>query len=482
MPRRVFAVGLALALVAGMSCDFGESGEDPGPPRRTPLSTPTGENSRVIALVGTLSGRDAWRGEDALEGADMAVGLLNRGLGPTEQEFELITLDDRGKAERATRLINGFTTLDQAVGVVYAGPPEGLPPAEKALARAGIPALLLYGDLYGARELSSHVFQVGSSYVWGARRLVSYFLRDRAYEKIGMLAEDSFSGDASVAAVRDALDLYGGNELRVVTYSEDVKDFAPHLDRLEKARTEALVVQASPGVFEGVVRALIRRGAVYKTTDAARTASLPVKQARRLRKKKRERRWRPQLGGFDFAISPSSRPPPPGTVAAETYGRGAHYLPLPELDRFREQFEGWWDAEPQAWEQRAYEAVRALGWAVDGGAGADIAAALEKLRGRRFGSLDVTLGPDDHTFVGSTTVGLWVVPRPDLSIRGADDLPDSLPWVLLSRGFSIDGETTDILPQDWRHLFKNPPPPDGPAPEIDKLRYGVATPRRDPVH
>ena len=481
MSKRFTGVMLAVVLVVGVACDFGD-GDRRANPRRTPIPTPTGENSRVIGLVGTLSGSDAWRGEDALEGADMALSLLNRELGPQEEEFELISLDDRGKTKRATRLVKQFAGLDQAVGLVYAGPPEGLPRAEAQLARAGIPALLLYGDLYGAQKLSAHVFQVGPSYVWGARRLVSYFMRDRGYEKVGVVAEGSSDGRAAVRAIRDALDLYNGGNAPAVTYEPGSEDFGDQLDALEDAAVEAVVVQGRPGAFYDVVQELDRRGASYRTTEAARTASLSPRETRRLRRQGRDRSWRPQVGGFDFAISTSDSPLPPGTVAAETYGRGAHYLPVPALDLFREQFNAWWDQEPLAWEQRAYAAVRALGWAVGQAGDDDIAATLEKLRGRRFGSLDVTLGPDDHTFVGSTTVGLWVVPRRGLGIQGLDDVPEDMPWVLLSRGFSIDGESTDILPEDWKHLFRNPPPPDGPAPGIGALRYGVATPSRDPVH
>ena len=481
MLRRT-GVTLTIVLFLAASCDFGGSG-DQAVPRRTPLSTPTGENSRVIALIGTVSGEEAWRGEDALEGADLAVGLLNRTLASDEQQFELITLDDQGDAERASRLVADAASLPQVVGVVYAGPPEGLPPAETALARAGIPALLVFGDLYGAQRLSAHVFQVGPPHMWGARRLASYFLRDRRYEKIGVLAEDSFSGDAAVRAMRDALSLYGVRRAPVARYASGADDFAEPLDHLEAAGSEAVVVQASPSGFHAIAAALSARGSTYKNTEAARIASLPKKVVRRLRKKDARRPWRPQVAGFDFAISPSDVDLPAGTLAAESYGRGAHYLPVPSLDAFRRRFVAWWDAEPIAWEQRAYSAVRAIGWAAaHAQEDEDLAVALEDLRERRFGSLDVTLGADDHTFVGVTTVGLWVVPRRGVSIRNRDELPDSLPWVPLSRGFSIDGETTDVLPEDWKHLFTNPPPPNGPAPKVRQLRYGVSTPKTDPVH
>jgi hypothetical protein len=121
-----------------------------------------------------------------------------------------------------------------------------------------------------------------------------------------------------------------------------------------------------------------------------------------------------------------------------------------------------------------------IGWAAQRSRiGADMAATLETLRGARFGGLDVTFGPDDHTAVDQTTVGLWVRPRSAFT-----DLLSTidLPWLPLARGFSIDGERTAILNRDWKHLFRNPPPPDAPAPRIGRMRYAVTSPRSDRTH
>ncbi len=476
------AGALLLVVLLTSACDFGGPEPKAGP-RRTPLSSPTDENSLVIGLVGSFSGPDGWRGEDALEGADLAVGLLNRGLERAEPHFELITLDDRGDPGRATQLVREVAALEQVVGILYAGPPGGLPPAEGALDDAGIPAVLAYGDLYGARKLDAHIFQVGSSYVWQARRSVSYFINDRRYEKLGVLAEDSPAGRTAVRAVRDALRLYRGRAPAVVTYAVGTDDLEGRIADLEDAGAEAVIFHGDPTTFHLALDQLRERGSAYRTTDAARVASLDRKAKRRVRRNEIERPWRPQVAGLDVAFASVDARPPAGTLVAETYGRGAHYLPVPSLEAFRRSFVDWWDSEPIGWEQRAYTGVRALGWAVaQAGPTDDLAKTLEKMRGRRFGSLDVTLGPDDHTLAGATTVGLWVVPRSGIAVRGRADLPDGLPWVPLSRGFSTDGETTDILPRDWKHLFKNAPPPGGPAPDVTSLRYGVRTTARDPVH
>jgi hypothetical protein len=166
-------------------------------------------------------------------------------------------------------------------------------------------------------------------------------------------------------------------------------------------------------------------------------------------------------------------------MAAGTYARGVHYLPVPTFERFRRSFEAWWDAVPRGYEQRAHDATLALGWGVKRAGEGSTAEAMERLRSRRFGGLPVTLGPDDHLLVEEVTIGLWTVPFPGDDVR--EEPPDDFPWVPLARGFSIDGENTDILNKDWRYLFRDPPPPNGPAPRFTKMRFGVTTPHSDPL-
>ncbi len=74
--RLLLCVGLTATLLA--ACD--DTDRDIGA-TADPQPTPTARDSRVIGLVGTLSGPGAWRGEDAFEGADVSVGDLNRRRG-----------------------------------------------------------------------------------------------------------------------------------------------------------------------------------------------------------------------------------------------------------------------------------------------------------------------------------------------------------------------------------------------------------------
>jgi ABC-type branched-subunit amino acid transport system substrate-binding protein len=463
---------IVMILLAGSACDFG--GTRRAAPGGTPRPEPTGSDTRVVGLVATMSGPESWRGEDAFEGADLGVHVLNRGLGEDEAPFELVTLDDTGDAARAATLISQLAAFEQTVGIVYAGPPDGLARAEGVLDAAGIPGILCFGDLYSARRLRPHIFQTSPPLLWQARRLASYLIEDRGYEKVGLLASRTDSGDVAVSSLRAAVSEEGGRRVAVAHYGEGPQ--RAQLRSLRARRVEAVVLEGPPSALPALERALVAAGARYRTTSAARIASAPpAVRARRTGSPY----WHPQVAGFDLAVAPGGRPRI-GTVAAEAYSRGAHFLPVKSLRSFDRAFVDWWDAEPTGWELRAYEAAGLIGWAARRAEqGRDLARVLERVGRRRFGGLDVTLGPDDHTAVEQTTVGLWVVPR---AAAAPPRRGNRLPWVPLARGFAIDGDRTDILARDWRYLFRNPPPPRAPAPRFTRMRFAVTTRRSDPVH
>lgn len=417
-----------------------------------------------------MTGPDSWRGDDAFEGAHLAVNALNRALPEDRPMYELITLDDRGEAQEATRLVRELAGSTRTQGIIYAGPPEALPPAEEALATTGIPAIICYGDLYGARLLSAHVFQASPSLLWEARRIVDYALVDRGYARVGLLSSTTINGQTARRSLTLALQEEGASLAASATYEGELKKATKLLKQLRAQRVQALVVEADPPDTVKVLKALDSMGAGY-TNSAQAKAAAP---------------WRPHVMGFDLTVSPqlADADPPAGTIGSDTYARGVHYLPIPNFERFKFSFAQWWDADPVGWERRAYDAARMIGWAVDKARGArqDLAAILERMRRVRFSGLDITLGPDDHTTVDQPTVGLWVVPRPAAAVRESDYLPGSMPWVPLARGFSIDGERTDILPRDWKWLFRNAPPQKRPAPKLDRSLFGVRTPASDPIH
>lgn len=474
MRLRTLALALCMVLV---SCQSGS--DDPTLPLSTPRESPTGTDTLIIGVVGTTSGPRSWRGDNAFRGADLGVNILNRTREQGDRVIELRTLDDGGDPNRAISLVEELAGSDRTIGVVYAGPPDALPEAEQALARAGIPAFLTFGDLYSARKLTPHVFQVSPPYLWQARVIARYLVRDRRYATIGLLATDTPSGRVARYALRAALLGLGRRPPVASMLGRDDPGYGRALRKLKRRGAEAVVLEAPPPVGAGVLGHLKEQGWAYRTTARARISSA----ATRRKARKHQRDWRPQVVGFDPLVTAlPERLARPGLVASETYARGAHYLPIPSLESFQRAYLGWWESEPLAWEHRAFEAVRMIGWAVRRAVeDEDLALVMEEMTGERFGGLDVTFGPDDHTSVNPDDVGLWVVPKPGAAPE-ARSLPENLPWVLLGRGFSIDRERTDIASGDWRYLWPGAPPPNGPAPRISRAEFGVTSPRSDPVH
>lgn len=467
---------LTFCLLLG-ACQNGA--EDPTLPMSTPRESPTGTDTLIIGLVGTSSGPESWRGDNAFRGADLGVHILNQERDPDEKVIELRTLDDRGDPDRALALVEELAASERTIGVVYAGPTQALPRAEAALASAGIPAFLTFGDLYSARKLTPHVFQISSPYLWEARVIARYLTRDRRYATIGLLATDTPSGRLARSTLAEALRARGRRLAVTAVVSTRGPRYLRALRKLKARGVEGVVLEASPSMATEILGRMADRRWMYRTTARAR-----IRSATTARKERRHRRrWRPQVVGFDPLITAlPERLARPGLVASDTYARGAHYLPIPSFLSFRRAYEGWWESEPLAWEHRAFEAVQMIGWAARRASeDDDLAETLEGMTGRRFGGLDVTFGPDDHTSVNADDVGLWVVPRPGAAPESRS-LPANLPWVLLGRGFSIDGERTDIASKDWRYLFSGSPPPAGPSPRTSRAEYGVTTPRSDPVH
>ena len=473
--RRLIAL-LVAASTPVVACE--RAPDPPDIPLREPIASPSAFASLTVGFVGTLSGPHAWRGEDAFEGADLAVHHLNRARPRGSPPFELVQLDDRGDPGEAADLVESLARLRSTVGIVYAGPPEGLAQAEPALARAGVPAVLCFGDLGASGAASRHLFQAGPSVAVQARRLASYLVGDRGYVRVGVLAASSREGGGVVAALRAALRARGA-ALVAGRYASARLDLRPHLRRLRRRRAEAVIVQGGPAAVSGALAGLRRLGAVYRTTAGARLAS-----ARPAVRRRRSARgwWHPQVAALDLAVGPRVEGAPPGTVAPETLGRGAHYLPVASLRRFRRAFRMWWGAPPLGWELRAYDAARALGWAaLRARPTEDLARALEALQGRRFGGLPVAFGPRDHDAPRASDVGLWVVPSPRAPVSERHRRPlGRLGWVPLARSFSHAGARTDVARRDWPALFGASP--SGPPPRFNEMRFGVTTGRSDPVH
>ncbi|CAN5739435.1 hypothetical protein BH18ACT15_BH18ACT15_09080 [soil metagenome] len=466
MARRLSAAGWLLALVLlATACDSG--GGDLG--LRDPQPSPTGVDTRIVGLVGTMSGPDSWRGEDAYEGADLGAHTLSAG---GKRAYELVTLDDRGDAARARRLIGRLAALPRVDGIVYAGPSGALEGAEAPLAEGGIPLLVCYGTV----PYRSHIFPMAPGNGVQARRLVSYATRDRGDRALGLLAETGAEGSGVAASVRAAVAKRGGTRLVVARSRPGGPGLDEALSSLRAQGVEGLLVHAAPAGYTRALRALTASGGRYRSTAAARLASAPpgVRRAREA-----SGWWHPQVLAFELAVDPRVEGEWPGLVAAASYDRGAFYLSLPAFRTWNEAFSDWWQKSPYGWQLRSYIAARLIGLAASDGS--DGAHALEQVGRLRLGGWLIGLSRRDHEVASAAGVGLWVVPRPDLGLPDERWLPKSFPWVPLARGFAA-GRRSRLPPAERPALF---PTTDskGPRPPLfTRQRWGVTSGRGDPLY
>jgi hypothetical protein len=83
--------------------------------------------------------------------------------------------------------------------VFLAGSAHAAVVARPEVERAGVPVVLLGGDLYSDRLLYRHVFQTAVPLRWQARVLARYFVADRGYERIAVVG----NVDAGAAALAE---------------------------------------------------------------------------------------------------------------------------------------------------------------------------------------------------------------------------------------------------------------------------------------
>ena len=354
MSRRHLAAALVLFALVGAGCE-GEPIDSPFP-GRSPIGRPTSSESLVIGLVGTLSGPDSWRGEDAFEGADLAIHELNASRPADAMPIELISLDDEGDPAKALTRIEEIAGLERSIGLIYAGPSGVLPEAEEVLATRGIPAITLFSDLYGAEEMTEHTFQAGPSKVWEARRLAAYLDSDRGYRKVGVLAPNTDEGSVAI----DAIETEMPSRTRVVdvTYASQ-ETLSSGLERLRREHVEAVIFDGSPSAFRTAIEAITEMGGLYEGTDSARIASARPRDRARSHRHRLVApaaggvRWShqspswaggsPGNGGLGYVRARSSLPPGPefqviphrirGVVGPGAVRVGAAFLRRGEADR-----------------------------------------------------------------------------------------------------------------------------------------------------
>lgn len=387
-----------------------------------------------------------------LDGIRLAEQEVNEAGGVAGTPIRIEAADDGGDSGLAVSL------LDEAIGrgpvaALSIGPGSVVGSLRPRIEEARVPVVLLGGDLYTARALFRYVFQAGVPVVWQARVLARYFVVDRGYARIALVAERG----PEEALVREAFDAEMIEEGRVVAARARVVR-GGSLDRVLDlaARVDAIAFFGSPEEASRVAEAL-------------RALSDP-----------------PQLAASSEALTRefTASSPSPGSVVPYPYTWAGWAEPIPRVSAFRERFRDAFGRLPEGFEQEGYDAVRVLADALErtrGRGGDRLVRVLESFRGPNkplYSALPARLGPDDHTLIDEVQVGLFAV----ASAGDTEAWEKAGPWRPIMRTFTFDGRRTSLIDRDKRLFFPFWVKP-RPSPKFFRSRYGITTRYgEDPLH
>jgi branched-chain amino acid transport system substrate-binding protein len=407
--------------------------------------------SIVLQVVAATDPATAAGADDRsyLDGMRLAVDAINAKGGLDGRPVDLQIENDAGEPTRSRRAIRAALGDDPAA-VLFVGPGPVVAPVRADLIRAGIPLILLQGDLYSTQDLVRPVFQTSLPWEWQAQVLARYLVVDRKARRI------VYAGIGPDAAARarmaaEAVRYWGRSLARSVTVPP-LGDLAPVIDAARSA--DAIMLDASP-------------------TDSRRAVAAIGEQVADP----------PRLAGGSGLLAAGSEEPPPGTTACYTYSWAGWAEPIPRVGKFIRRFQQAFARPPSGFEQEGHDAVRTLAVALNatgGQGGEDLIDALEHAQGKWFSSFPVDLGPDDHTFLPRDELGLFAVPGPKEKLDPWQSR-DGAMWRGLMRTFTYDGERNNILDRDRPVFFPAWKAPQ-PGSHYWKSRYGIITRPRDPLH
>jgi ABC-type branched-subunit amino acid transport system substrate-binding protein len=358
--------------------------------------------------------------------------------------------------------VEGSLGLDPAA-VIVVGDPTAVAEARPAIEEAGVPVVLVGGDLYSSRELFRYAFQTSIPYRWQALVIARYLVADRRYQRIVGVAEAS-SGSAALNAITEGLAEEG---------SASVATFEVRPPSSGSYDARSITGPVVRDIAELAADAVLFLGATPLAAALSHQLSaLPEP---------------PQLAlsaqALDVSFVARNRGRP-GTVAGYTYAWSGWADMLPRVHSFRERFAAAMDHYPASLEQEGYDAVMAVAEALSrtGGAGGDrLVQELETFRDETYSSVPVRLGPDDHVFAEQSHLGLFAIEEPVDAALPPGEASSLLPWRPILRTFTTDGEKVNFLDRDKRIFF----PfwrPKHPTPKYWRSEYGIVSRPSDRLH
>ncbi|MGH2661422.1 MAG: ABC transporter substrate-binding protein [Actinomycetota bacterium] len=403
-----------------------------------------------LRVIGTESGPTSETDASFLDGMRLAQLEINEAGGLEGRSLQLGVADDLGDPARTLSLIRQ-AMVDRPAAVLVVGDSAAVSEARTDIETAGVPVVVLGGDLYSGRALFRSAFQTSVPLRWQARKLARYLVADRGHQRIVVLTEPGPGGDVAQAVMSAALAEEGSAPSATGTVGAG-----------EARRTVPSVAQGADAVvFLGsTLTAVEVSRALGRIPDPPQLAlSADALQAA-------------------FAREGAARP---GIVACYPYTWSGWADMLPRVQEFREAFTQASGHAPAGLEQEGYDAVRALAEALartDGRGGAALIRILETFRDQTYSAISVRLGPDDHVLAEESQLGLFAVDHAEPPSPEASAI---VSWRPIMRTFTTDGEKVNLLDRDKRVFFPNWRPMK-PSPKYWRSEFGILSrPGEDPV-
>ena len=174
-----------------------------------------------LAFVGTLSGKNADMGEEARDGAIMAIEECNDAGGIDGQDMQLLVRDDRQSHDRLSEIMDEM----DAKNVVAAIGPVTSVSAEWALTLCNMHEMVMISPTAGAEMIGGkddYFFRVYPGDSQCMNQLARYAAK-RKFRKVGIVIDASSQAHTrdSAAAFASSFTLAGGTITRKVDYGKD---------------------------------------------------------------------------------------------------------------------------------------------------------------------------------------------------------------------------------------------------------------------
>jgi branched-chain amino acid transport system substrate-binding protein len=322
----------------------------------------------------------------------------------TRVDYRIVNAPAEEFAQGTSRAYNQLVADRDVVGILWCTP-LGLDEARPQIARDGIPVIAVYGDPYSDGTLypqgngPRNVFQMLLPDTMSFDALCRYAAADRGYASVGLLY-DSLTLPAARDQLEPAARTHGLEVAAIEEFSLASADYGAQLQRLKRARPDALVVWGLSDNTANIIKGLDALGAAYVDTPTAKRAGT----------------WAPQILGYPGGTGekkwaelagPAAKA---GTITAWYLGGlvGGPRFPIRDwlVAHDGKGASGGEEGAPNAW-WALIEAVRKAG-STDR---ARVVAALETLEGVEFAGLPFGFSADRHLAMTEDDVVLITLER-----------------------------------------------------------------------